>query len=345
MVFISRSLLPNRSNDDEPGTLTSTMEGRAGQDNAAAVDVLLENDDLLVLNKPPGIAMHGGSAPAGRFPTKTAIPFNETVETFLRGREGGGARDGGAPMVLPVHRLDKDTSGCVLYAKHRRAAVALSDAFAKRGNKGTAVQKVYVACLDVSALPSHAYAGGDSGTIEMPLKKGKHKSSSNSNSKSQMERVQPHLDDGDCEDASSNHEIQDAKTLFHFLHVCRQTRVAWVCFQPLTGRTHQLRAHSLYALGAPILGDMKYSRHLKDGPLSNHPTKSPESQFPSDEDWTVDRGTLEKPHFRSCLHLHALRLSLHANGTPPPPFHSSMEGQFKMRSDLRPSELRMGPWG
>jgi 23S rRNA pseudouridine955/2504/2580 synthase len=123
-----------------------------------------------------------------------------------------------------VHRLDKDTSGAILVARTARAAAFFSKSFSARTAK-----KAYWAL--VIGVPS-----GDEGLIDAPLAK------------------QPGTG-GEKMQVDEEHGLM-AKTRWRVIDRAGN-RAAWVELQPLTGRTHQLRAH-MAAIGHPIVGDGKY---------------------------------------------------------------------------------------
>ena len=134
----------------------------------------------------------------------------------------GLADDGGRPKL--VHRLDKDTSGALLVARTARAAGHFAKAFS-----GRTARKVYWAL--VVGVPDR-----DEGMIDAPLAK------------------QPGTG-GEKMHVSEEHGLP-AKTRWRVVDRAGN-RAAWVELQPLTGRTHQLRAH-MAAIGHPIVGDAKY---------------------------------------------------------------------------------------
>jgi 23S rRNA pseudouridine955/2504/2580 synthase len=122
-----------------------------------------------------------------------------------------------------VHRLDKDTSGVLVLARSPTAAAWLAEAFRRKE-----AQKIYWAAA--VGFPKHA-----EGRIDLALSK---------QGSGHGERVRP------------DEEGQRAVTYYSVVeHAGR--RAAWLALMPITGRTHQLRAHCV-ALGTPILGDGKY---------------------------------------------------------------------------------------
>jgi len=134
----------------------------------------------------------------------------------------GLADDAGRPKL--VHRLDKDTSGALLVARTARSAGHFAKSFS-----GRTARKVYWAII--VGVPS-----ADEGLIDAPLAK------------------QPGTG-GEKMHISEEHGLP-AKTRWRTVDRAGN-RAAWVELQPLTGRTHQLRAH-MAAIGHPIVGDAKY---------------------------------------------------------------------------------------
>jgi len=167
--------------------------------------ILLEDDALIVLNKPSGLAVQGGTGTARH------------VDGMLEAMSSNGER----PRL--VHRLDRDTSGVLVVAKTAGAAAKLGDAFRRHR-----VEKLYWALVVGRPTPA-------AGRIEQPLAK------------------QPGMQG---EKMAPSEDGRIARTSYRT--VARAGRVAtWLALQPLTGRTHQLRAHCA-AIGCPILGDGKY---------------------------------------------------------------------------------------
>ena len=123
-----------------------------------------------------------------------------------------------------VHRLDRDTSGVLVLARSARAAAELAAAF-----RAKITRKIYWAI--VVGLPKPR-----EGKIDLPLAKLQGRLG---------ERVMPDEDDG-----------KPAITRYQVVSHAGD-KLAWLALMPITGRTHQLRAHCV-ALGTPILGDGKY---------------------------------------------------------------------------------------
>jgi len=171
---------------------------------------LHEDDDVLVLNKPMGLAVQGGSG--------TVRHIDGMLEAL---QQPGGQR----PRL--VHRLDKDTAGCLLVAKTRFAAAALAKTFRSRS-----ARKIYWAL--VAGVPKPAQ-----GRISTFLAKEEMEGDSRM-------RIVRHGDEG------ASHAV----TYYAVVETAAR-QLAWLSFKPVTGRTHQLRAHAAH-IGHPIVGDPKY---------------------------------------------------------------------------------------
>jgi 23S rRNA pseudouridine955/2504/2580 synthase len=169
---------------------------------------LYEDDDVLVLNKPMGLAVQGGSG----------------TTHHLDGMLGAGP-DAQRPRL--VHRLDKDTAGCLLVAKTRFAAAALAKTFRTRS-----ARKIYWALVVGVPRPKQ-------GRISTYLAKQEVEEDS-------FMRIAKH----------GEKDAVHAVTYYAVVETAAQ-KLAWVSLKPVTGRTHQLRAHMTHN-GNPIIGDPKY---------------------------------------------------------------------------------------
>ncbi|MDQ8726429.1 RluA family pseudouridine synthase [Bradyrhizobium sp. LHD-71] len=171
---------------------------------------LFEDDDVLVLNKPAGLAVQGGSG--------TTHHVDRMLEVM---------RDAKGQKPRLVHRLDKETSGCLLVAKTRFAASMLTGAFRSRS-----ARKIYWALVAGVPKPKQ-------GRISTFLAKEEREDDS-------FMRIAEHGDEG------ASHAV----TYYAVVETAAQ-KLAWVSLKPVTGRTHQLRAHMEH-IEHPIVGDPKY---------------------------------------------------------------------------------------
>jgi 23S rRNA pseudouridine955/2504/2580 synthase len=173
---------------------------------------LYEDDDVLVLNKPMGLAVQGGSG------------TTRHLDGMLDALRGPGL-DAQRPRL--VHRLDKDTAGCLLVAKTRFAAAALAKTFRTRS-----ARKTYWALVAGVPRPRQ-------GRVSTFLAKQEQDEES-------FMRIARHGEEG------ASHAV----TYYAVVETAAQ-RLAWLSLKPVTGRTHQLRAHMAH-IGHPIVGDDKY---------------------------------------------------------------------------------------
>ena len=176
------------------------------------LDILFEDKDLLVLNKPPGLVVH----PAAGHEEHTL------VNALLHHCAGGLSGIGGVARPGIVHRLDKETSGCLVVAKNDAAHLALAEQFA-----GRTMEKTY-----------HAILCG-----EVPREKGEIRAAI---ARHPSHRKRMAVTDGQGREAWTSYRVLErlrAATLVEaLLH---------------TGRTHQIRVHFQH-LGFPVAGDATY---------------------------------------------------------------------------------------
>lgn len=168
--------------------------------------ILFESDDLLIVNKPSGLAVHGGSG----------ISLG-LIEALRQMRPD-------ARFLELVHRLDRDTSGCIMVAKKRSMLRHLHQALLKKQ-----INKIYHALVQGSWSQRKS-------SVDAPLRKNELKSG---------ERVVTVSEDGKA-----------ALTQFRVLRRYGSSLTLMEA-RPVTGRTHQIRVHCQFA-GHPIIGDDKY---------------------------------------------------------------------------------------
>jgi 23S rRNA pseudouridine955/2504/2580 synthase len=172
--------------------------------------ILFEDADVMVLNKPAGLAVQGGSG------------VTRNVDDMLEVM-----RDAKGQKPRLVHRLDKETAGCLLIAKTRFAATALTGSFRHRS-----ARKIYWALVAGVPKPKQ-------GRISTYLAK-------EENEDDTIMRIAAHGDEG------ASHAV----TYYAVVETSAQ-KLAWVSLKPVTGRTHQLRAHMAH-IDHAIVGDPKY---------------------------------------------------------------------------------------
>lgn len=198
--FIEKVVLEHKNQKQSDVRLPSKLK------NNIVDNILYEDKDLIILNKPSGLAVHGGSG----------ISFG-LIESCRKIWPD-------APFLELVHRLDRDTSGCIMIAKSRKCLVQLHEML-----KNKQITKRYY------ALVSGKWQGGRQ--VCAPLKKQTTKSG---------ERVVKVHTEGNA-----------SKTVFTIEKYFPKHTLLKV--QPITGRTHQIRVHTAF-MGSSIIGDSKYGQ-------------------------------------------------------------------------------------
>jgi 23S rRNA pseudouridine1911/1915/1917 synthase len=191
------------------------LEKIDNQPEPIPLEVLFEDKDIIVINKPPGLVVHPGAGHRQHTLVNALLSHCPTLSGI-----GGKERPG------IVHRLDKETSGCLVVAKNDWAHRELSRQFAERW-----VEKIYLA-LVAGKLRKEA------GVIEEKI--GRHP----------VHRQRMSVASARGRPAKTDYRV-----------VCSGDQASLVECRLYSGRTHQIRVH-LHHLGHPVLGDKIYAAHL-----------------------------------------------------------------------------------
>ena len=184
------------------------------------LEVLFEDEELVVINKPAGLLVH-----------KTALAFGEEENALIQLRDQIGS------WVAPVHRLDRATSGCLLFAKNEQVLPSLQSLFMDR-----AIEKRYL-CI-VRGIPAKKHA-----LIDHPLT---------------SERS------GKLQEAQSKYRVlREAELPFDSTGRYPTSRYSLLEVELLTGRTHQIRRH-LAHIRHYILGDRKHGDNKQNTYFETH---------------------------------------------------------------------------
>ena len=213
-----------------PGdTITIDVPGAVDPEPGAeniALDIVHEDDDIIVIDKPAGLVVH----PAAGHATGTLV--NALIAHCGESLSGiGGVKRPGI-----VHRLDKDTSGLMVVAKNDRAHQSLAAQFADHGRTGE-MRRGYLAF-------AWGVPGRSRGTIDAPIDRHPHAREKMAVREGGREAVTHY----EVRETFSGHDGKPVASLL----ACRLE----------TGRTHQIRVH-LAHIGHPLMGDSVYGPHFK----------------------------------------------------------------------------------
>ena len=224
------------------------------------LDIVYEDKDIIVINKPPGIVVHPAAGNAEGTLVNALLHHCKGLSGI-----GGNIRPG------VVHRLDKDTSGLIVFAKNDASHENLARQFRDRE-----VKKTYMALV-------RGVIKDDSGTIDVPI--GRHPVN-----RKKMAVI-------------GSGRLKKRNALTRFRVIKRYDGYTLVELDLMTGRTHQIRVH-LSHIGHPVAGDETYSRKKDDTGASrqllhasslkfNHPVTGKFMEFNSDMPGDMER-VLEK---------------------------------------------------
>jgi 23S rRNA pseudouridine1911/1915/1917 synthase len=191
-----------------------------------ALNIVYEDDDLIVIDKPAGLVVH----PAAGHATGTLV--NALIAHCGASLSGiGGVKRPGI-----VHRLDKDTSGLLVVAKNDAAHASLSAQFADHGRTGE-MRRGYLAF--VWGVPNR-----QRGTVDAPIDR------------------HPHAREKMAVRKSGRHAVTHWEVVETFRGADGKPVASLLACELETGRTHQIRLH-LSHLGHPLMGDRVYGPHFK----------------------------------------------------------------------------------
>ncbi len=186
--------------------------------------VIYDDEDIVVINKPTGLVVHGD----GKREERTLVDWLLSTYPEIGAVGESMTLKSGAVLSRPgiVHRLDRETSGVMVIAKHQRAYEFLKKQFQERN-----VRKIYHACV-------YGLVKEEKGVIDFAIGR--------SRKDFRLRSAQPRAK-GDLREATT-----------HFKTLLRGLQHSYLELEPKTGRTHQIRVH-LKAIHHPIVGDALYA--------------------------------------------------------------------------------------
>lgn len=218
------------------------------------LDIIYEDNDLSVINKPAGMMVHAGSGATDNARNRG------TLVNALLGHYRQLSSTGGELRPGIVHRLDKQTSGLILVARNDAAHFKLSEMFSRRQ-----VHKVYLTLV-------HGHLKEDRGTINAPI------------SRDALRRTRMTTKRNDGARSAISHYTVVERISSHF------GKFTLVSVKIETGRTHQIRVH-LSSIGHPVVGDTLYGAPAYIAPLLSTKTLR-KKKDPEPESMTLDRNFL-----------------------------------------------------